>query len=134
MPATLASVGLYAALNMLILFWFVGAISRLRSRGRIWIGDGGDAALARAMRGHANAAENMPIMLVMLLVAALLGAPAIAIHALGIVFTLGRALHALHFVQARAPQWQRGAGFTLSFLAQLVAVVGLIGHALRLIG
>ncbi len=130
---SIAIVGFYAALNTFILFWFVWQTSVLRGRHKIWIGDGGNAHLARVMRGHANAIENMPMMFLLLLVAALLGAPAVALHVLGAGFTVGRFLHALHFVQESAPRWQRGVGYTLSFVGLLGAAGGVIAHAWQLV-
>ena len=128
----LAAVGIYAALNMAILFWISMETGRLRGKHKVSIGDGGVKHLVRIMRGHANAVENMPMFFVLMLVAALLGMPAMAAHGLGLVFTVGRGLHAWHFIQEDAPRWQRSGGFGLSFLAQLVLVVGILGHGLLL--
>jgi uncharacterized membrane protein YecN with MAPEG domain len=124
----LSAVGIYAALNMAILIWIAIETGRLRGKHKVSIGDGGVKHLIRIIRGHANAIENMPMFLIMLLVAALIGMPLLAAHGLGLVFTIGRALHAWHFIQEDAPGWQRGGGFMLSFLAQVVLLVGLLGH------
>jgi uncharacterized protein len=126
-----AAVGLYAAANTFILFWLAYATSRLRSRHKVSIGDGNVPSLLRVMRGHANAIENMPMMFVLLMIGALMGAPAIVLHALGLTFTIGRVLHAWHFTHEDAPGWQRAAGFTLSFVATGLAAIALAGHALR---
>jgi len=126
----LSAVGIYAALNMAILFWIAIETGRLRGKHKVSIGDGGVKHLVRVIRGHANAIENMPMFFVLLVIAALLGMPVIAVHVLGLVFTVGRGLHAWHFIQEDAPGWQRGGGFTLSFLAQLVLLAGLLGHGL----
>lgn len=124
----LSAAGIYAALNMAILFWISVETGRLRGKHKVSIGDGGVKHLVRIIRGHANAIENMPVFLVMLVIAVLLGMPAIGVHGLGLAFTIGRGLHAWHFIQEDAPGWQRGGGFTLSFLAQLVLLAGLLGH------
>ncbi len=124
----LVAVGFYAALNMALLMWITYETGRLRGKHKVSIGDGGVKHLVRIMRGHANAVENMPIFLVMIVIAALLGMPVLAAHILGACFTIGRALHAWHFIQDDAPGWQRAGGFTLSFLAQLVLLIGLLGH------
>jgi len=129
MPA-LAAVGIYAALNMAILIWISIETGRLRGKHKISIGDGGVKHLVRIMRGHANAVENMPMFFVLMLVAALVGMPVLAAHVLGLVFTIGRGLHAWHFIQEDAPGWQRGGGFGLSFLAQLVLILGILAHGL----
>ena len=126
----LSAVGIYTALNMAILLWIAAKTGQLRGKHKVSIGDGGVTHLIRIIRGHANAIENMPVFLIMLVVAALLGMPVIAVHGLGLVFTIGRAYHAWHFIQEDAPGWQRGGGFALSFLAQVVLLFGLLGHGL----
>jgi len=129
MPA-LAAVGIYAALNMAILIWISIETGRLRGKHKVSIGDGGVKHLVRIIRGHANAVENMPMFFVLMLVAALVGMPVLAAHVLGLVFTIGRGLHAWHYIQEDAPGWQRGGGFGLSFLAQLVLILGILAHGL----
>lgn len=129
----LAIVAFYAALNAGILFWLGLATGAARRRHKVLVGDGGVPALIRVMRGHANAAENIPMMFIMLALAAALGAPAAVLHAAGAVFTIGRALHAWHFIQEEAPLWQRAAGFGASALTMMVLAIGLFGHALVLL-
>lgn len=131
--SALAAAGLYAALNTFILLWLTAATAMVRRRHMVLIGDGGVALLGRTMRGHANAVENIPVMLVLLGFGAALGAPALAIHVLGSAFTFGRAAHAWHFTHAGAAQWQRAAGFGLSVLTISAAALGVLGHALVLI-
>jgi len=128
--SALSAVGIYTALNMAILIWIAVETARLRGKHKVSIGDGGVKHLVRIIRGHANAIENMPMFFILMIIAALLGMPALAVHVLGLVFTIGRALHAWHFIQEDAPGWQRGGGFTLSFLAQVVLLAGLLGHGL----
>ncbi|CAN7265169.1 MAPEG family protein [Aminobacter sp. LjRoot7] len=131
--SALAAAGLYAGLNALILLWLTAATALVRRRHMVVIGDGGVAHLGRTMRGHANAIENIPVMLVLLGFAAALGAPAVAIHVLGAAFTFGRAVHAWHFTHAGAAQWQRATGFGLSVLTLGAAAIGVLGHALLLL-
>ncbi len=128
----IAAVGLYAVFNSAILWWITMRTGSLRTRYKVSIGDGGNAHLTRILRGHANAMENMPMFFVLLTIAALMNAPLIAIHVLGAGFTLGRFLHALHFTAETAPGWQRHVGFSLSFLAWILAALGVSGHAIKL--
>ena len=109
-PSAVAALSLYAGLNALILLWLMVETGRTRMREKVPMGDGGNVRLIRVMRGHANAIEIVPVALILLLVLALLGAPASAIDLLGVVLTLGRFFHALHFIAADAPRWQRAAG------------------------
>ena len=122
----LSAVGLYAGLNMLIMFWLANAIGKLRRGHRIAVGDGGNKHLARIMRGQANAAENMPLFLIMLLIAAATGIAVWLVHLFGAAFTAGRALHAWHFSQAKAPLWQRFVGYGIAGLSTFVLALWLI--------
>lgn len=126
----LAAVGIYAALNMAVLIWIAVETARLRGKYKVSIGDGGVKHLVRILRGHANAVENMPMFFILMVIAALLGMPVLAAHLLGIVFTIGRVMHAWHFIQEDAPRWQRGGGITLSLLAQTVLLIGILAHGL----
>jgi len=129
MTPALAAVGMYVALNILILIWISFETGRLRGKHKVSIGDGGVKHLARIMRGHANAVENMPMFFILLSISAILGMPAVGAHLFGAVFTIGRALHAWHFIQEDAPGWQRAGGFGVSFLAQLVLVLAALAHS-----
>ena len=130
MEPALAAVALYAGLNALVLVWLSVQTGRIRQRAKVSIGDGGDPRLIRVMRGHANAIEIVPVALILLLLLALLDAPAWAMHALGLALTVGRVLHALHFTAADAPGWQRGVGFGLSALVLLVGALWAIAAGL----
>lgn len=128
--AAIAAVGLYAALNAGVLAWLTHATGRVRAKSGVWMGDGGVPHLVRVMRGHANAVESIPVTLVLLLIAALMGAPEYVLHLLGILFTAGRILHARHFISESAPGWQRSVGFGLGALATGLTALGVLGHAL----
>lgn len=121
---------LYAGLNGLILIWLSAHVGRTRGRLKIMMGDAGHPLMIRAMRGQANFVEYTPLVLVQLVAMAILGAPALVVHLIGLALTLGRLLHGWHFVQDDAPGWQRAAGAGLTLLALLAASLGLIGHAL----
>ncbi|QIK41379.1 MAPEG family protein [Pontivivens nitratireducens] len=126
----LNAVALYAAFNTFILLWLAVNVGKKRSEGKISIGDGGYMPLIRAQRGQSNFVEYVPMALIMLTIMALQGAPVVAVHIAGIVLTLGRLIHAMHFISEDAPGWQRMYG-TLATLAVLVlSALGLIGHAL----
>ncbi len=122
-------VGLYAGINALVMWvLFVNAL-RNRSRSGISFGDGGDEALVRAMRGQANAAENVPIALLLILILALMGAQHWLLHAFGLALTVGRLMHALYFVQHGIPLAFRIIGTVLTVTVIVVAAIRAIGVA-----
>ena len=126
--SALSAVGIYSAICFLIISWLGNTIGALRRKHRIAIGHGGIKHLERSMRGQANAIENMPIFLIGLLIAALMGAPAWVIHLLGLAFSIGRIMHAYYFVQEDAPIRLRFVGFGIAFVATALVFAGLIGH------
>lgn len=128
--SALSAVGIYAAICFFIVTWLSNAIGALRREHRIAIGDGGNKHLQRAMRGQANAVENMPIFLIGLLIAALMGAPVWVIHLLGLVFSIGRIMHAYHFIKEDAPIRLRFVGFGVALLATAILFIGLAGHGI----
>ncbi|MCQ0986598.1 MAPEG family protein [Jiella marina] len=128
-----AAVALYAGLNTFILIWLAVQTGRIRQQEKVFMGDGGNPRMIRVMRGHANAIEFIPMTLIAMLGAALLGTPALILHALGVLLTIGRFVHALHFTAADAPAWQRFAGTSLSLLAMAgAALAALVAGALSL--
>lgn len=128
--SAMLAVALYAGLNGLVLFWLAAQVGRTRHRLGIGMGDKGHPEMIRAMRGQANFVEYVPLCLVQLAAMAALGAPAWIVHCLGLALTVGRVLHAWHFVQSDAPGWQRGAGAGLTMLTLVLGSLGLVGHAL----
>ena len=127
---TLPIVALYAGLNGLILLWLAGAVSRVRLRTGIWVGDGGSQELMRAMRGQLNFAEYVPLCLVLLLLMAALGMPGYLVHLFGLVLTVGRVAHAAHFSGAYTGLMARQVGAMLTFGVLLLGSLGLVAHAL----
>jgi len=77
------------ALWFLVLSWRV-----IQRRGKgIYLGDGGDQALLRVIRGHANFAEYVPLALLMMGFLEVARFSIYVLHALGIVLLVGRLLH-----------------------------------------
>lgn len=129
-PTALAVAGLYAALNTFILLWITARIGGLRQRYRVFMGDGGNAHMIRAMRGHANAIETIPMAIILMMIMAATGTPVAVIHVFGIVLTVSRALHAWHFMAADAPRWQRFIGATGSILVLALGAIWVLAASL----
>ena len=55
-----------------------------RARLHVNAGDGGVPAMAQAIRAHANFAEHVPLALLLIAFAELLGTPALPLHVLGV--------------------------------------------------
>lgn len=88
---------LYAGLLGLLFLFLSFRVIHLRRHHKVSVGDGGEKALAKAMRVQANCVEYASVGLILLIADELQGAPAWAIHGLGVTLVLGRALHAFGF-------------------------------------
>lgn len=111
---------LYAGLLGL---WFLVLSLRVcsgRSKG-ISLGDGGDPAMLRVIRGHGNFVEYVPLILVMMGMLEVGGMSPLVLNVLGITLLLARLLHgyALSFTESWLPG--RRYGTALTFLVLLVS-------------
>jgi uncharacterized protein len=128
--AGLLAVAFWTGILVLVSLWLLVHVVRVRIRTGVMMGDAGNPAMIRAMRGQANFVEVVPLALLVILAMALLGAPAWLVHGFGAALALGRVLHALHFTAEDAPRWQRGAGTGLSMLVLGLGGLGVAVHAL----
>jgi uncharacterized membrane protein YecN with MAPEG domain len=115
LPITLTIAGAAAILHI----WLAVRVSRVRAAHKVSIGDGGNEALVRRMRAHANYGENMPIVLIMIGLIELAGGDARILWAAGILFMLSRIAH--------------GFGMDQPYPSRL-RMIGMIGTTLVLIG
>ena len=111
----------YVALNALLMFGLALNVGLRRgAQNQLQPGDMGDALLTRAVRAHANFAEYAPLVLLLLLGMAMLGAPSIWLHILGAAFTVGRVLHVFGMMLDKHPNPIRFIGNLTTGLALLV--------------
>ncbi len=89
--------------------------------GKPSLGDGGDVKLQRKIRGQANFAEYVPIILVLMALLELHGLAKWVVHGLGATLLLGRLLHGYAFSFTPNSVFGRSAGIALTFLALLVS-------------
>lgn len=57
------------------------------------MGDGGDAGMLRRIRGHANFAEYVPLIIVLMALVEYAGTTAWVLHVLGVVLLAARVAH-----------------------------------------
>lgn len=117
---------LFASLHVLLMLCLVVPVARHRHTQRIGVGTGGDAALERKIRVHANFIENAPVALLMLGLLELCGLPAAWLWAMGSALLLGRVLHAAGFSRRSGYSFGRFWGTALTWLVLLaMALAGL---------
>lgn len=128
-PAAHAA-ALWAGLNLILLLVLSVRVVRLRRRHGVALGHGEFADLHHAIRAFANAAEYVPAALVALAVLALAGAPALLVHATGLVLTAGRTAHAVGLSRSGGASLPRAVGTAATWLAYLLAAVALLFYAI----
>lgn len=85
------------------------------------LGDGGNPRMLRLIRGQANFAEYVPLILVLMGLLELGGLPRWGLHAIGAALLLGRLLHGYALSFSADSPFGRTAGILLTFLALLAA-------------
>ena len=85
--------GLYASLCGLLLVFMAVRVSYTRGRQRVDLGDGGKELMLRAIRTHGNAAEYIPISLILLFFLELQGSAHWFLHVCGITLLVSRLFH-----------------------------------------
>lgn len=85
---------LYVVLGALFIIKFSIDVIRLRRLYRVSYGDGGFYELQTAIRIHGNAVEYIPIAVLLLVMMEMNGADIWMLHLVGLLFFLGRLLHA----------------------------------------
>ena len=126
---TLAITPLYAAaltLLYLALSWHVIAYRRTNL---ISLGDNDDKALRKRMRAQANFIEYTPLGLLLMLLTEVQGAPALALHLMGLALLGGRIAHAVGFASTPQKMILRQLGMVLTLTMLLLSALGLLGHA-----
>lgn len=125
-----AIAGLYIGINLLVLLALAWNVINARRTSKVAFGDGGDEALARRIRVHANAIEWVPGMLIGLLALALLDAHPYLLHALGVTLTLARLLHAFGLTGSSGASFGRFAGALFSLIVYLAGGIAILWYAL----
>ena len=126
----LAVTPIYAALLTLLYTALTMRVVQYRRQHALSLGDEGDRSLLKRMRAQGNAAETIPIALLLLLIAEVQGAPAIALHLLGLTLLAGRALHAYGFSASPPVLRLRVIGMVLTVVMITLTALGLLLHAL----
>ena len=121
---------LYA--GILALLFFVLSIRVIRMRGTgISLGDGGNPIMLRRIRGHANFAEYVPLILLMMGFLEVSHFPAYLLHGLGIVLVVGRLLHGFALSFTEKFFLGRFLGTVLTFTALNVSALACLYQALQ---
>lgn len=116
----------YAALLALLLVILGLQVVRTRIREKVSLGDGNNPAMLAAIRVHANAAETIPIALLLMLLLEINGGGAAGLHLAGITLLAGRVLHAWGLTRRRKVNRWRQLGMVLTWTVTIGLAVALL--------
>ena len=128
--ASAHAAALWVGLHLVLLLVLSVLVTRQRRKHRVEIGDGGVPSLNQAIRAFGNATEYVPAALVGLGVLALVGAPPLLIHPIGLVLFAGRVLHAVGLSRSTAATWPRAAGVLATWISYVAIAAALIFYAI----
>jgi len=120
---------LYAGLNALILLTLAVLTVRVRVVTKTDIGTGDNVSMTKAVRAHGNAAEYIPMALILIGVLELSGAPPTFLHSLGAALTASRLLHAQGIYSTLGTSPGRLVGTLLAWLVMAVGAGACLYYA-----
>lgn len=119
---------LYAALCAFLLLFLALRVMLYRNQHKIGVGDGDDRILRRRIRVHGNAAEFVPLALLLLLLNELAGASPVWLHGWGSALLVVRVLHAWGLTHSGGYSFGRGTGFIGTFVVIIAMAVALLAR------
>jgi uncharacterized membrane protein YecN with MAPEG domain len=117
---------LYAGLLAILMLVLAIRVVLVRRSTSIGLGDGGNDLLLTRIRIHGNAAEYVPLALLLMLILEINGGSAARLHWLGIALVVGRVAHPLGLSQTSGTSTGRLVGNVLTWLVILFAAIGCI--------
>lgn len=117
LPVSLTIAAGAALLNL----WLSVRVGRVRTKEKIFVGDGGNELVTRRMRAHSNYVENTAFVLILLALVELGLGSSLWLWGIGALYLVGRILHALGM---DGMMWGRMAGTIITMLTQLGLALG----------
>jgi uncharacterized protein len=121
---------LYAAPLALMMTALSVHVTMLRAKTKISLLDGGNHQLTERIRRHGNFVENVPMVLLLMLIAEMLGASGSWLHAVGGILSAGRLIHMFGISYDKADAMPRIIGGGMTTLATLLAAGNILARVL----
>jgi len=128
--ASAHAAALWAGLNLILLLVLSVLVTRQRRKHRVEIGDGGVPALNQAIRAFGNATEYVPAAMAGLALLALVNAPPMLIHPIGLILFVGRVLHAFGLSRSTGASLPRAAGVLATWISYIAMAAALLFYAI----
>ena len=123
----------YAAIFALIYIGLSVRVIALRNAKRVSLGSGGDPALERAIRIHANFIEYVPLALILLIAIEMQHGLRYVLHVLCLLLLIGRICHFFALSRENTANPLRGVGVALTMAVLAVAAIILIIEFFRIL-
>lgn len=123
---------IYAGILALLIVWLSLNVIKLRRANKVKLGDGGVPELQNAIRAQGNAAEYIPISLILLVLLELSSASHWLVHLAGVALIIGRILHAKGLLSENLRYRVLGMQFTIFTIVGL-ATVNIFYNAYKLL-
>jgi len=117
---------LTAFLAGIIILLLTIKVIRIRRRDGVVLGDNNDRALSKAIRGHANAVEQLPIALILMGLAEVQGGSNALLWLCAAMLIVGRLMHGIYFAHHGTPWQLRMFGMGLTLIAQIGLLAALL--------
>ena len=127
---TPAITALYAAPLALLMTALSIHVTMLRAKTKISLLDGGNHQLTERIRRHGNFVENVPMVLLLMLIAEMLGTSGTWLHAIGGILVAARLIHIFGISYDKADPMPRIAGGGMTSLATLLAAGNILARVI----
>lgn len=117
LPISLTIAAGAALLNL----WLSIRVGRVRTKEKVFVGDGGNELVTRRMRAHSNFVENTAFVLILLALVELGLGSSMGLWGVGALYLVGRILHAIGM---DGMMWGRMVGTIITMLTQLGLALG----------
>lgn len=121
---------LWAGLHLILLLVLSVLVTRQRRRHKVEIGDGGVPALNQAIRAFGNATEYVPAAMAGLALLALVNAPPLLIHPIGVILFVGRLAHAIGLSRSTQATLPRALGVLATWISYVAIAAALLFYAI----
>lgn len=121
---------LWAGLCLILMLVLAVLVTRQRRKHHVEIGDGGVPALVQAIRAFGNAAEYVPAAVGGLALLALVAAPPLLIHPIGLTLFAGRLMHAIGLSRSTGASLLRAVGTLATWISYVGLAAALLFYAI----
>lgn len=113
---------LYASVLAVLLVWLAIQVIKQRRVNKVAYADGGVEALQIVRTAQSNASEYIPITLILMALLEFNGAKPVWIHLTGVIFVIGRIIHARGILKQNFKGRVKGMQLTFLIIAALVVL------------